>query len=223
MTAHIPIVSLCVVRVLLVWKPIGSDEHFLSKVPMAKMVRRFHLQDPLNIFHMKRVNKYCTSPINNPITSSLSVDNAWVKQTIYASASIFTVSTAIVNLVLVRRTPLNTKHRRGGRGGGSSGGAGERGRGAEKSRDGRFFWGLYIFTHSFITSDCIWRNKEGRRLRGERIKDPVTWSQSLFVLKTPSCRIYRQNTVLWRQCNASVILLRCIPIFQSKQAFVFPF
>lgn len=223
MTADIPIVSLCVVRVLLVWKPIGSDEHFLSKVPMAKMVRRFHLQDPLNIFHMKRVNKYCTSPINNPITSSLSVDNAWVKQTIYASASIFTVSTAILNLVLVRRTPLNTKHRRGEGAGGGSGGAGERGRGAEKSRDGRFFWGLYIFTHSFITSGCIWRKKERRRLRGERIKDPVTCSQSLFVLKTPSCRIYRQNTVLWRQCNASVILLRCIPIFQSKQAFVFPF
>lgn len=217
MTADIPIVSLCVVRVLLVWKPIGSDEHFLSKVPMAKMVRRFHLHDPLNIFHMKRVNKYCTSPINNPITSSLSVDNAWVKQTIYASASIFTVSTAILNLVLVRRTHKTSS---GGRGGG---GAGERGRGAEKSRDGRFFWGLYIFTHSFITSGCIWRKKERRRLRGERIKDPVTCSQSLFVLKTPSCRIYRQNTVLWRQCNASVILLRCIPIFQSKQAFVFPF
>ena len=129
MTADIPIVSLCVVRVLLVWKPIGSDEHFLSKVPMAKMVRRFHLQDPLNIFHMKRVNKYCTSPINNPITSSLSVDNAWVKQTIYASASIFTVSTAILNLVLVRRTPLNTKHRRGeGAGGGErgSGGGGQK-------------------------------------------------------------------------------------------------
>ena len=102
MTADIPIVSLCVVRVLLVWKPIGSDQHFLSKVPMAKMVHRFYLQDPLNIFHMKRVNKYCTSPINNPITSSLSVDNAWVKQTIYASASIFTVSTAILNLFSFR-------------------------------------------------------------------------------------------------------------------------
>ena len=131
MTADIPIVSLCVVRVLLVWKPIGSDEHFLSKVPMAKMIRRFYLQDPLNIFHMKRVNKYCTSPINNPITSSLSVDNAWVKQTIYASASIFTVSTAILNLVLVRGTPLNTnivggKGRGGERG---SGVAGERGSG----------------------------------------------------------------------------------------------
>lgn len=160
---------------------------------MAKTVHRFYLQDPLNIFHMKRVNKYCTSPINNPITSSLSVDNAWVKQTIYASASIFTVSTAILNLfsfrwstiplVLVRGTPLNTKHRRGEGAGGSGGG------GAEKGRDGRFFWGLYIFTHTFITSGCIWRNKERRRLRGERIKDPVTCSQSLLVLNTPSCRI----------------------------------
>ena len=103
MTADITIVSLCVVRVLLVWKPIGSDQHFLSKVqPMAKIVHRFYLQDPLNIFHMKRINKYCTSPINNPITSSLSVDNAWVKQTIYASASIFTVSTAILNLFSFR-------------------------------------------------------------------------------------------------------------------------
>lgn len=102
MTADIPIVSLCVLRVLLVWKPIGSDQRFLSKLPMAKMVHRFYLQDPLNIFHMKRVNKYCTSPINNPITSSLSVDNAWVKQTIYASASIFTVSTAILNLFSFR-------------------------------------------------------------------------------------------------------------------------
>ena len=103
MTADITIVSLCVVRVLLVWKPIWSDQHFLSKVqPMAKIVHRFYLQDPLNIFHMKRVNKYCTSPINNPITSSLSVDNAWVKQTTYASASIFTVSTAILNLFSFR-------------------------------------------------------------------------------------------------------------------------
>ena len=133
MTADIPIVSLCVVRVLLVWKPIGSDEHFLSKVPMAKMVRRFHLQDPLNIFHMKRVNKYCTSPINNPITSSLSVDNAWVKQTIYASASIFTVSTAILNLFSFRYKTSSW-----GRGGGGSGGAGERGRGADFSEDYAF-------------------------------------------------------------------------------------
>ena len=102
MTADIPIVILCVVRVLLVWKPIGSDQRFLSALPMAKMVYRFYLQDPLNIFHMKRVNKYSTSPINNPITSSLSVDNAWVKQTIYASASIFTESTAILNLFSFR-------------------------------------------------------------------------------------------------------------------------
>ena len=151
-----------------------------SASPMAKMVHRFYLQDPLNIFHMKRVNKYCTSPINNPITSSLSVDNAWVKQTIYASASIFTVSTAILNLFSFRY-----KTSSGGRGGG---GAGERGSGGAGER-GRFFWELCIFTHTFITSSCIWRNKERRRLRGERIKDPVTCSQSLFVLKTPSCRI----------------------------------
>lgn len=108
-----------------------ADQRFLSKVLMAKVVHRFYLQDPLNIFHMRRVNKYCTSPINNPITSSLSVDNAWVKQTIYASASIFTESTAILNLFSfpwswseesgpIRGTPMNTKHRRGG-------GAGEQG------------------------------------------------------------------------------------------------
>ena len=112
-----------------------------SALPMAKMVHRFYLQDPLNIFHMKRVNKYCTSPINNPITSSLSVDNAWVKQTIYASASIFTVSTAILNLVLVRGTPLNTKHRRGeGAGGerGSGGGGQKRAGTADFSEDCTF-------------------------------------------------------------------------------------
>ena len=124
MTADIPIVSLCVLRVLLVWKPIGSDQRFLSKLPVAKMVHRFYLQDPLNIFHMKGVNKYCTSPINNPITSSLSVDNAWVKQTIYASASIFTVSTAILNLFSFRYKTSSW-----GRGGG--GVAGERGSGGE--------------------------------------------------------------------------------------------
>ena len=165
---------------------------FLSKLPMAKMVHRFYLQDPLNIFHMKRVNKYCTSPINNPITSSLSVDNAWVKQTIYASASIFTVSTAILNLFSFRWSWSEELRWIQNIVGGKGRGAGERGSGgggAEKGRDGRFFWGLYIFTHSFITSGCIWRNKERRRLRGERIKDPVTCSQSLFVLKTPSCRV----------------------------------
>ena len=101
-----------------------------SALPMAKMVHRFYLQDPLNIFHMKRVNKYCTSPINNPITSSLSVDNAWVKQTIYASASIFTVSTAILNLFSFRY-----KTSSGGRGGG---GAGERGSGADFSENCAF-------------------------------------------------------------------------------------
>ena len=136
----------------------------------------------------KRVNKYCTSPINNPITSSLSVDNAWVKQTIYASASIFTVSTAILNLFSFRWSWSEELRWIQNIVGGKGRGAGERGRGAEKGRDGRFFWALYIFTHTFITSGCIWRNKESRRLRGERIKGPVTCSQSLFVLKTPSCQ-----------------------------------
>ena len=177
MTADIPIVSLCVVRVLLVWKPIGSDEHFLSKVPMAKMVRRFHLQDPLNIFHMKRVNKYCTSPINNPITSSLSVDNAWVKQTIYASASIFTVSTAILNLVLVRRTPLNTKHRRGEGAGGErgSGGAGEGGR----KEQGRQIFLRTVHFYSLIYHVGLYMKKEGKT-KAKRRKDKR--SSDLFAI-----------------------------------------
>lgn len=172
MTADIPIVSLCVVRVLLVWKPIGSDEHFLSKVPMAKMVRRFHLQDPLNIFHMKRVNKYCTSPINNPITSSLSVDNAWVKQTIYASASIFTVSTAILNLVLVRRTHKTSS---GGRGGGGSGGAGEGGR----KEQGRQIFLRTVHFYSLIYHVGLYMKKEGKT-KAKRRKDKR--SSDLFAI-----------------------------------------
>ena len=94
------------------------------------MVHRFYLQDPLDIFHMKHVNKYCTSPINNPITSSLSVDNAWVKQTIYASASIFTVSTAILNLFSFRWSWSEElrwiQNIAGGKGRGSGGGGRKR-------------------------------------------------------------------------------------------------
>ena len=150
----------------------------------------------LNIFHMKRVNKYCTSPINNPITSSLSVDNAWVKQTIYASASIFTESTAILNLFSFRwswselRWIQNiVRARRRGRAGRWGGGG--------KCWDSRFFSCLYIFTHTFIASGCIWRNKERRRLRGERMKHPMTCSQSLFVLR--HLHAYWQYTVSWRK------------------------